>query len=79
MDHLKPAVLGATGRPRAAHPSAATLYRFARAEASREEGRQVVSHLLGGCPACGEAIAGEARLTGPKDEDRSCFRTSDAP
>lgn len=59
--------LGATARM--SHPSAATLCRFARGRATREESRRVVSHLLGVCPACGEAISCAARLTKPEERD----------
>lgn len=34
------------------HPSEETLKRFAAGTASREEGRNVVAHLLKGCPFC---------------------------
>jgi hypothetical protein len=53
--------------PRSLHPSVETLFRFARGEASREEALRVVAHLLGRCPACGRAVSGAARLTGPAD------------
>jgi len=52
---------------RARHPCAEALRRFARGEATREEGRQVVAHLLGRCPACGLVVSGAAGLAGPKD------------
>jgi hypothetical protein len=63
-----PARGSSRARLRAVHPSAAALGRFARGEASREEGRQVVAHLLGHCPACARAVSGAARLTGAKDK-----------
>ena len=55
-------------RVRAAHPSAESLSRFARGQASREESRQVVAHLLGRCPACGRVVSGATGLTGAKDK-----------
>jgi hypothetical protein len=56
-------------RMRAAHPSVEALSRFARGEASREESRQVVAHLLGRCPACGRVVSGLARLTEAEDRE----------
>jgi len=53
--------------PQSLHPSVEILGRFARGEGSREEAMQVVAHLLGRCPACRQAVAGAARLTGPAD------------
>jgi hypothetical protein len=50
---------------RSLHPSAEALRRFARGEASREEAMQVIAHLLGRCSACGRAVSGAARITGP--------------
>ena len=55
-------------RLRARHPCAEALNRFARGEATHEEGRQVVAHLLGRCPACARVVSGAARLTGAKDK-----------
>ena len=55
-------------RMRAAHPSAKALSRFARGQATREESRQVVAHLLGRCPACGRVVSAAARLTDAKDK-----------
>jgi len=51
------------------HPSAESLNRFARGEASREESRQVVAHLLHRCPACGRVISRAAGLAGPRDKE----------
>jgi hypothetical protein len=39
------------------HPSPEVIVRFAAGEAvTREESRQVVRHLLHGCPACGRLL-----------------------
>jgi hypothetical protein len=34
------------------HPAPAELHRFLRGEASREEAKAIVRHLLAGCPEC---------------------------
>jgi len=60
---------GSSGaRLRTPHPSTEALGRFARGEATREESRQVVAHLLGCCPACGREVSGAVGLTGAKDK-----------
>lgn len=41
-----------------AHPADETLQRFARAQATRRESREVVSHLLKGCSHCSGRVAG---------------------
>jgi anti-sigma factor ChrR (cupin superfamily) len=51
------------------HPSAESLRRFARGEASREESRQVVAHLLGRCTTCRRVVSGAARLAAPRDRE----------
>jgi len=38
------------------HPGRASLARFTRGELSREESREVVRHLLAGCPVCRAAV-----------------------
>lgn len=53
------------------HISKQLFERFLRVEASREEGKQVVEHLISGCPLCSETaicIASELGLWGSKDK-----------
>ena len=38
------------------HPTDEQLLRFARIEASTAENREIVRHLLRGCPLCGNKI-----------------------
>ena len=59
----RPARASSRARLRTPHPFAEALGRFARGEATREEARQVVAHLLGRCPACARVVSGAARLT----------------
>jgi hypothetical protein len=40
--------------------------RFLRAEASRQENREIVRHLLAECPLCRETVQGAARRQGFK-------------
>ena len=44
------------------HPPKAVLQRFARGEATRPEGREVVAHLLQRCERCAETVRHEAWL-----------------
>ena len=63
------------------HASEQQIRRFARGQASREETREVVRHLLHGCTGCGRQVAVEFGLGQPPvraDYDaaigRSCKR-----
>ena len=42
------------------------LERFLRAEATRQENREIVRHLLAECPLCRETVQGAARRHGFK-------------
>lgn len=58
------------------HPKKAVLRSFARSEASSEEVREVVRHLLRGCEACGRTlaeVAPELYRRGPVEEPERVY------
>lgn len=53
------------------HPSEATLRRFARGEAGREEGREVLTHLFRRCPRCSALMLRVAPFLVPADRSNA--------
>jgi hypothetical protein len=50
------------------------LERFRRGLASREESREIVAHLLRGCPVCAGHVAARSQEAGPGDYDSALDR-----
>lgn len=51
------------------HPSEELLRRFALGQGGRRESREIVSHLLKGCPRCAEVLARGLRFRFDEDQE----------